>query len=131
MNAQEINEKLPYEEPIQDEPAVGAEISNLMAQEYARRTKANRDGERIASSIALFTSKSIKELEGLTVELLGLQKFLNSETERVQRDIDNALGGLKVIIDTITPWMNTRPAGSFQEQRLELRKRLNAIVGQK
>ena len=90
MNAPETSEKLPYEESVQDEPAAGAEISNLMVQEYAGRTKAKRDGERIASSIALFTSKSIKELEGLTVELLALQKFLNSETERVQRDIDTA-----------------------------------------
>jgi hypothetical protein len=131
MNAPETSEKLPYVESVQDEPAVGAESSNLMVQEYAGRTKTNCDGEHIASSIALFTSKSIKELEGLTVELLGLQKFLNSETERVQRDIDNALAGLKVIIDTIAPWMNTRPAGFIQEQRLELRKRLNATVGQK
>ena len=58
--------------------------------------------------VALFTSKSIKELEGLTFELNGLQEFLKSETERVQREIDNALSGLKIIIDTISPWRNAR-----------------------
>lgn len=56
----------------------------------------------------MFTSKSIKELEGLTFELNGLQEFLKSETERVQREIDNALSGLKIIIDTISPWRNAR-----------------------
>ena len=120
MNAQEISEKLPYEESVQDEPAVGAEIR----QEYAGRTKANSDSERIASSVALFTSKSIKELEGLTVELLRLQKFLNSETERVQRDIDNALAGLKIIIDTISPWRNARPETSVQERTSKAEPRI-------
>ena len=85
-----------------------SEIGNLVEQEYAARApKAGYDGERIMASVALFMSKSIKELEGLTFELCGLQEFLKSETERVQRDIDSAMAGLKVIIDTISPWRST------------------------
>jgi hypothetical protein len=81
-----------------------------------RAAKIGCDSERIISTVALFTSKSIKELEGLTVELQGLQEFLKSETERVQHDIDNALAGLKIIIDTISPWRNARPDASVQER---------------
>jgi len=78
--------------------------------------KIGYEGERIKKSVALFTSKSIKELEGLTFELNALQEFLRSETERVQREIDNALSGLMLIIDTISPWINVRPESSVQEK---------------
>ena len=89
-----------------------------------------REGERIMSSVALFTSKSVKELEGLTFELHELQEFLKSETARVQRDIDNALAGLKVITETITPWRNARPEDSLQEKRPQGSKRRgNALTG--
>ena len=33
-----------------------------------------------------------------------MQKFLNSEVERVQGEIESALAGIKIIIDTIAPW---------------------------
>ena len=90
------------------------------------------EGERIKTSVALLTSKSIKELEGLTFELHGLQEFLKSETERVQRDIENALAGLKVIIETISPWRNARPESSVQEKRSEPRtQRFNVASGQR
>jgi hypothetical protein len=88
----------------------GLEIGSLA------ENKLGNDGERIRASVALFTSKSIKELEGLTFELNGLQEFLKSETERVQHEIDNALSGLRIIIDTIAPWKNVRSEGSVQEK---------------
>ena len=91
-----------------------------------------REGDRITSSVALFTSKSVKELEGLTFELHELQEFLKSETARVQRDIDNALAGLKVITETISPWRNARPESSVQEKRPEARtQRLNLASSQR
>ena len=93
-----------------------------------------REGDRIMSSVALFTSKSVKELEGLTFELHELQEFLKSETARVQRDIDNALAGLKVIMETISPWRNARPEDSVQEKtpRPETpRQRFNGMNGQR
>jgi hypothetical protein len=76
--------------------------------------KIGYDGERIKTTVALFTSKSIKELEGLTFELNALQEFLRSE--RVQREIDNALSGLSLIIDTISPWRNVRSESPVQEK---------------
>ena len=95
---------------MSEERALELEISNVA------ENKIGNDGERIKASVALFTSKSIKELEGLTFELNGLQEFLKSETERVQREIDNALSGLRIIIDTIAPWRNVRSEGLVQEK---------------
>jgi hypothetical protein len=99
-----------------------------------RAARTGGDSERITASVALFTSKSIKELEGLTCELQGLQEFLKSETERVQRDIDNALAGLKIIIDTISPWRNARLETSVQEKAAKSEPRIqrtNLAGGQK
>ena len=105
------------EKPLAAESTVESEISNFVEKEYAARpTNIDYDGERIKSSVALFTAKSIKELEGLTFELQGLQEFVKSETERVQRDIDNALAGVKIIIDTISPWRSTRLDSATQEK---------------
>ena len=84
-----------------------AEVGNSNSAEQKTSkapSKIQYDAERIKSSIARITSSSIKELEGLTSELRELQEFLNTETERVQHDIDSALAGLKIIIDTISPW---------------------------
>ena len=103
-----VENSLP-EKTLPGEAGVESEISNLVEQERGTHSpKTESDGERIQSSIALFTAKSIKELEGLTFELHGLQEFLKSETERVQRDIDSALAGIKIKIDTISPWRNAR-----------------------
>jgi hypothetical protein len=115
--------------------ALETESAGAAKHEHGERSaRIGGDSERIISSVALFTSKSIKELEGLTVELQGLQEFLKSETERVQRDIDNALAGLKIIIDTISPWRTARPETSVQEKisRPEPRiQRSNLAGGQK
>lgn len=112
--------------------AVQTEGAGTAKQDLGERTaKIGCDSERIISTVALFTSKSIRELEGLTVELQGLQEFLKSETERVQNDIDNALAGLKIIIDTISPWRNARPDPSVQERasRSESRIQRSNLAG--
>jgi hypothetical protein len=112
--------------------AVQTEGASTTKQDLGERTaKIGCDSERIISTVALFTSKSIRELEGLTVELQGLQEFLKSETERVQHDIDNALAGLKIIIDTISPWRNARPDTSVQERasRSESRIQRSNLAG--
>jgi hypothetical protein len=128
-------EQTPPEHSPPDQSAVESEIGNLVEQEYAARPpKAGYDGERIMASVAVFTSKSIKELEGLTFELCGLQEFLKSETERVQRDIDSAMAGLKVIIDTISPWRSTRSESPAQERNVRHESRhprFNLASGQK
>ena len=63
--------------------------------------------ERIRSS----ASGSIEELHGLVSELQKLQEFLKSKADSVQRQIDSALAGINIIVETIGPWksMSDRP----------------------
>ncbi|HET7384932.1 MAG TPA: hypothetical protein VFJ59_20420, partial [Pseudolabrys sp.] len=63
--------------------------------------------EQIRSSVARLTSSSIEDLEGLKSELQKLQEFLNSEVEKVQREIESALAGITIIVETIAPWKST------------------------
>jgi hypothetical protein len=63
------------------------------------------EAERIMSSVLRLTSNSIDGLKGLSSELRQLQTFLKSEVERVQNEIESALAGIKIIIETIAPWV--------------------------
>src|SRR4029077_6675699 len=89
-------------------------------------TKAEHRAERIRSSVARLTSSSISELEGLTSELNALQEFLKAETDRVQREVESALAGLRIIIETISPWKNM-PASVATPRR----DGLNGLKGNK
>jgi hypothetical protein len=85
------------------------EVSDLVKQENARLpSQVQINAERIRSSVARLTSNSMNELEGLTSELQQLQEFLSSEAERVEREIESALAGIKIIVETISPWKITR-----------------------
>ena len=60
--------------------------------------------DRFNSSVARLTSNSIGELQGLVSELQKMQEFLKSEVDNVQRQIDSALAGINIIVETIGPW---------------------------
>ena len=84
---------------------VETQISKLVEQKIPKRPpQIETDAERIRSSVARLTSNSIDELGGLASELQKLQEFLNSEVERVQGEIESALAGIKIIMETIAPW---------------------------
>jgi flagellar biosynthesis GTPase FlhF len=73
--------------------------------------------ERIKSSVARLTSNSMEELQGLVSELQKMQEFVKSEVDNVQRQIDSALAGINIIVDTIGPWKSlagsqTLPSGT-------------------
>jgi hypothetical protein len=70
----------------------------------------NNDADRITSSVARLTSNSIQGLEGLKSELQNLQEFLSSEVGRVQQEIESALAGISIIVETIAPWKNMTSA---------------------
>ena len=84
------------------------EISNFIEEESPKRpAQIETDAERIKAAIARLTSNSIDGLEGLTSELQELQNVLNAEVQRVQGEIESALAGIKIIIETIAPWKSS------------------------
>jgi|SRR5262245_32795671 len=74
-------------------------------------------GAERLSSVARLTSNSMDELQGLVSELQKMQEFLKSEVDNVQRQIDSALAGINIIVETIGPWKSlagsqTLPTGT-------------------
>jgi hypothetical protein len=84
----------------------------------------------ISAAVARLTSNSIDELRKLVSELQKMQDFLKSEVDNVQRQIDSAVAGINIIVETIGPWKsiaagapgarNFRPGGPAAniEQRI-------------
>ena len=70
------------------------------------------DIERISSSLARLTSSSMESLEGLISELQDLQKFLKTEVARVQSEVDNAMAGIKIIMEAIAPLRSLQISGT-------------------
>ena len=82
-----------------------AVISRSVDQRVTRSAaQIGADAERIMSSVARLTSNSINGLEGLSSELQQLQEFLKSEVGRVHGEIESAMAGMKIIVETIGPW---------------------------
>jgi hypothetical protein len=87
---------------------VEAEISKLVEENVPKHPpQIETEVERIRSSLERLTSNSIDGLQGLTSELQELQRFLNAEVQRVQGEIESALAGIKIIMETIAPWKST------------------------
>ena len=103
------------------------EIGDLTEQDSPKLpSQLEHRAERIRSSVARLTSSSIDELEGLTLELNALQEFLKSETDRVQREVESALAGLRIIIETISPWKSIQASVATPR-----REGLNGLKGNK
>src|SRR5437763_7400655 len=73
--------------------------------------------EQFNSSVARLTTNSKDELHKLASELQKMQEFLKSEVESVQRQIDSAVAGINIIVETIGPWKSmagsqTLPSGT-------------------
>ncbi|MCK1636183.1 hypothetical protein IVA95_00940 [Bradyrhizobium sp. 157] len=60
--------------------------------------------ERFNTSVARLTSNSIDDLHKLASELQKMQEFLKSEVDSVQRQIESAVAGINIIVETIGPW---------------------------
>jgi hypothetical protein len=58
----------------------------------------------ISAAVARLTANSIDELRKLVSELQKMQEFLKSEVDNVQRQIDSAVAGINIIVETIGPW---------------------------
>ena len=81
-------------------------------QQGSKSGIANNNAERIRAALAKFTSSSIDELEGLTSELKKMQEFLRTEVDGVQRQIEDALAGINIIVETISPWKSITAASA-------------------
>ena len=66
----------------------------------------------ISAAVARLTSNSIDELHKLVSELQKMQEFLKSEVDNVQRQIDSAVAGINIIVDTIGPWKSITASGT-------------------
>ncbi|MGY2901480.1 hypothetical protein [Bradyrhizobium sp. URHC0002] len=98
-----------------DTPTSAAPDEKMPSSEQAVTTqpgkeKSNPSGpleisaERFNSSVARLTTNSIDELHKLAFELQKMQEFLKTEVESVQRQIDSAVAGINIIVETIGPW---------------------------
>lgn len=126
----------PDEKTPSAEPALATQPSKSETQEKSKPAGSLEvSAERISSSVARLTSNSIDELQGLVSELQRMQEFLKSEVNNVQRQIDSALAGINIIVETISPWKsiaasqahpsgmrNVRPGGPAAniEQRIHV-----------
>ena len=67
----------------------------------------------ISAAVARLTTNSIDELHKLVSELQKMQDFLKSEVDNVQRQIDSAVAGINIIVETIGPWKSIAgPSGT-------------------
>ena len=58
----------------------------------------------ISAAVARLASNSMDDLQKLVSELQKMQEFLKSEVDNVQRQIDSAVAGINIIVETIGPW---------------------------
>ena len=70
----------------------------------------------ISATVARLSSSSIDELHKLASELQKMQEFLKSEVDNVKRQIDSAVAGINIIVETIGPWKSI--AGSSGTRNL-------------
>ena len=90
--------------PDEKTPALATQLNKEKSNPSGPHLEIGAD--RFNSSVARLTSNSIGELQGLVSELQKMQEFLTSEVDSVQRQIDSALGGINIIVETIGPWKN-------------------------
>ena len=98
--------------------SVELELSNHVKHETAKSiSPTEKNAERIRTSLARLSSTSIEDLEALTAELKRMQDFVKSEVDAVQRQIEGALAGINIIVETIAPWKNTSPPATLTHAR--------------
>src|SRR5213080_3082834 len=84
--------------------------------------------ERFNSSVARLTTNSIDELHKLVSELQKMQEFLKSEVDSVQRQIDSAVGGINIIVETIGPWRSIASSQTIPPSTRNARAGLAALI---
>jgi len=75
-----------------------------LATQAGKETSSPSAPPEISAAVSRLTSNSIDELRKLVSELQKMQDFLKSEVDNVQRQIDSAVAGINIIVETIGPW---------------------------
>ena len=92
-----------------DTPTPAAPDEKTPPPELALATQLSKEKSppappEISAAVARLASNSIDELHKLVSELQKMQEFLKSEADNVQRQIDSAVAGINIIVETIGPW---------------------------
>ena len=90
-----------------DSPTSAAPDEKTPSPELALATQLSKEKSgppEISAAVARLSSNSIDELHKLVAELQKMQEFLKSEVDNVQRQIDSAVAGINIIVETIGPW---------------------------
>ena len=104
--------------PDEKTPSLDLAMATLLSKEKPKPSgPLGISVERLSSSLARSASNSVDELQGLVSELQKMQEFLKSEVDNVQCQIDSALAGINIIVETIGPWKSiassqTLPSGT-------------------
>ena len=104
--------------PDEKTPSLDLAMATLLSKEKPKPSgPLGISVERLSSSLARSASNSVDELQGLVSELQKMQEFLKSEVDNVQCQIDSALAGINIIVETIGPWKGiatsqTLPSGT-------------------
>ena len=88
-----------------------------LATQLSKENPSPSGPPEISATVARLTSNSIDELHKLVSELQKMQEFLKSEVESVQRQIDSAVAGINIIVDTIGPWKSMAGASGARNVR--------------
>jgi hypothetical protein len=83
-----------------------------LATQLSKEKSSPSGPPEIAAAVARLTSSSIDELHRLVSELQKMQDFLKSEVDNVQRQIDSAVAGINIIVETIGPWKSIAAGSS-------------------
>src|ERR1700751_1104043 len=75
-----------------------------LATQLSKEKSSPSNVPEISAAVARLTSNSIDELRKLVSELQKMQEFLKAEVENVERQIDSAVAGINIIVETIGPW---------------------------
>jgi hypothetical protein len=75
-----------------------------LATQLSKEKSSQSGPPEIRAAVGRLTSNSIDELHKLVSELQKMQEFLKSEVDNVERQIDSAVAGINIIVETIGPW---------------------------
>jgi hypothetical protein len=108
--------------PDEKTPSLDFALQTQQSNEKSKPSSALEiSAERFNASVARLTSTSIDELQGLVSELQKMQEFLKSEVDNVQRQIDSALAGINIIVETIGPWKSLGGSQTHQSSTRNVR----------